>query len=93
MASLRKLKKDIDYLMDEVVTDSYLSLYFHPEHREEIVGVIRDAVDLRNSLYDRANNPVEKKSVSLVRKHYAAVRRDMFDGTDKLFVRLSEIGK
>ena len=87
------LKRDIDYLMDEVVTDSFLSLYFHPEHREEIMGVIRDAVDLRNSLYDRANNPIEKRSTSLVRKHYAAVRRDMFDGIDGLFVRLSGIGK
>jgi hypothetical protein len=93
MASLKTLKKDIDYLMDEVVTDSYLSLYFHPEHKDEIVKVIQDAVDLRNSLYDRANNPIEKKSTSLVRKHYAAVRRDMFDGIDSLFVRLSEIGK
>jgi predicted HAD superfamily phosphohydrolase len=87
------LKRDINYLMDEVVTDSYLSLYFHPEHKDAIVGVIRDAVDLRNSLYDRANNPVEKKSKSLVRKHYAAVRRDMFEGIDELFVRLSEAGK
>ncbi len=87
------LKRDIDYLMDEVVTDSYLSLHFHPEHREAIIGVIRDAVELRNSLYDRANRPIEKQSRSLVRKHYAALRRDMFDGIDQLFVRLSEIGK
>lgn len=93
MASLRMLKRDIDYLMDEVVTDSYLSLYFHPEHKDAIIGVIRDAVDLRNALHDRANRPIEKKSRSLVRKHYVAVRRDMFAGIDQLFVRLSEVGK
>ncbi len=93
MASLRKLKRDIDYLMDEVVTDSYLSLYFRPEHKDGVVKIIQDAVELRNSLYDRANSPVEKKNRSLVRKHYAAVRRDMFTGIDALFVRLSEIAK
>jgi hypothetical protein len=93
MASLRRLKKDISYLMDEVVTDSYLSLYFHPESRDEIIKVIESAVELRNSLYDRANNPAEPKSRSLVRKHYAALRRDMFTGTDELFVRLSETAK
>jgi predicted HAD superfamily phosphohydrolase len=87
------LKRDIDYLLDEVVTDSYLSLYFHPEHKDAIVGVIRDAVELRNSLYDRANRPAEKKSRTLVRRHYSAVRRDMFDGIDRLFVRLSEVNK
>ena len=93
MASIRNLKRDIDYLMDEVVTDSYLSLHFHPEHREAIIGVIRDAVELRNSLYDRANRPIEKRSSSLVRKHYTALRRDLFTGIDRLFVRLSEVGK
>ncbi len=91
MASLRRLKKDIDYLLDEVVTDSYLSLYFHPDRKDDIVRVIQDAVELRNSLYDRANNPTEPRNRSLVHKHYAAVRRDMFDGIDKLFVRLSEM--
>jgi hypothetical protein len=93
MASLRMLKRDIDYLMDEVVTDSYLSLYFHPERRDAIVSVIRDAVDLRNTLYDRANRPIEKKSRTLVRRHYAAVRRDMVDGIDSRYGRLSGLGK
>jgi hypothetical protein len=87
------LKKDIDYLMDEVVTDSYLSLYFHPERKDEIIKIIEDAVALRNTLYEQANNPVEKRNRSLVRKHYSAVRRDMFAGIDKLFVSLSEASK
>jgi hypothetical protein len=93
MASLRMLKKDIDYLMDEVVTDSYLSLYFHPGRKDDIVKVIQDAVELRNSLFERANSPIEKNNRSLVRKHYAQIRRDMFDGIDELFVRLSETSK
>ena len=29
MASLRRVKKDIDYLVSEVVYDCYLALYFH----------------------------------------------------------------
>ncbi len=87
------LKKDIDYLVDEVVTDAYLSLYFHPERKDEIVKIIEDTVELRNSLFEKANNPAEKKNKSLVRKHYAQVRREMFDGIDGLFVRLSDNGK
>jgi hypothetical protein len=84
------LKKDIDYLVDEVVTDAYLSLYFHPERRDEIVKIMEDVVALRNTLIDSANRPVEKHNPSLVRKHYAQLRRDMFTGIDSLFVRLSE---
>jgi hypothetical protein len=87
------LKKDIDYLVDEVVTDAYLSLYFHPERRDEIVKIMEDVVALRNTLIDAANHPAEKHNPSLVSKHYAQVRRDMFGGIDSLFVRLSETSK
>ncbi|MDR0907454.1 MAG: hypothetical protein LBM63_02415 [Rikenellaceae bacterium] len=93
MSSLRMLKKDIDYLVDEVVTDAYLSLYFHPERRDEIVKIMEDTVALRNTLIDSANHPVEKHNASLVRKHYSQLRRDMFSGIDSLFVRLSETSK
>ncbi len=93
MASLRVLKKDIDYLMDEVVTDSYLSLYFNPKAKDAIVKIIQDAVELRNRLYDRVNNPVEKNNKSLVKKHYKAINDDLYSGIDKLFVRLSEASK
>lgn len=93
MSSLRMLKKDIDYLVDEVVTDAYLSLYFHPERKDDIIKIMQEAVELRNALYERANNPVEKNNKSLVRKHYAQLRRDMFEGIDKLFISLSGSGE
>ena len=93
MASLRNLKKDIDYLVEEVVTDCYLSIYFHSEKKEAIVKVMEKAVDLRNSLVERANRPAEKHNPSLVKKHYAQLRRDMFAGIDQLFVELGELNK
>lgn len=48
MASLRRVKKDIDYLVSEVVYDCYLALYFHSERRDAIVAVMEEAVDARN---------------------------------------------
>lgn len=51
MASLRRVKKDIDYLVSEVVYDCYLALYFHSERRDAIVAVMEEAVDTRNEFY------------------------------------------
>lgn len=93
MASLRMLKKDIDYLIEQVLEDSYFTIYFHPEKKEQAIEVIQDAVDLRNYLFDKANSPAEKKNKSLVKKHYAQVRRDMFSSVDALFEKLSSIAK
>lgn len=93
MASVKRLKKDIDYLVEEVVTDCYLSIYFHSERKEQIVGVMNKAVELRNELFGRINRPAEPKNKSLVAKHYAQIRRDMFSGIDELFTELSELNK
>lgn len=93
MASVKSLKKDIEYLIEEVLTDCYLSIYFHEDKKEDILKVMNKAVDLRNDLFVRVNNPIEPKNQSLVRKHYAQVRKDMFEGVDGLFAQLSTLNK
>lgn len=93
MASLRLIKKDIDYLVGEVVSDCYLSIYFHPEKREEIVAVMQKAVALRNDLFEKVNNPAEKYNKSLVKKHFAFIRQEMFTQVDAMFETLSALNK
>ena len=93
MASIRGIKNEIDYLVSEVISDGYMALYFNVEKRDAIVSVIEEAVAMRNNLYEKVNNPADKQNKSLVRKHYAQIRRDMNSGTDDLFRKLSDICK
>lgn len=93
MASRRYLKKEIDYLVAEVVGDAQLSLYFNgADKREALVNVMEEAVALRNDLFSRLK-PAEKHNPSLVRKHFAALRREMLTKVDALFEQLSGICK
>ncbi len=92
MASIRGIKNDLDYLISEIISDCYLRLYFNPDNkREEVVAIIREAVDFRNETFQRINNPAEKHNKSLVKKHYAAIRRDMMAKIDELFNKLSDL--
>lgn len=93
MASVRMIKKDIDYLVGEVIADCYLTIYFHPEKKEGVVGLMQKAVELRNDLFERVNNPQEKNNASLVRKHYNHIRRELMTRVDELFFNLSEVCK
>ena len=93
MASLRQIKKQIDYVVNEVVYDCYLSLGFHPEQQEEIVTLMQQAVDMRNNLFELVNNPAEKHNPSLVRKHYSYVRQQLVERTEEIWGKLSEICK
>lgn len=92
MAKLRLIKRDIAYLTGEVISNCYLALYFQGEGAQaKVEELILKAVELHNSLIERANHPAEKNNPRLVRKHYAALRADLLSGVDDLFTDLSKV--
>jgi hypothetical protein len=92
MPSIRKLKKDIDYLIFEVISDCFTFGTLHPDDKEEEVsGIISDAVILRNDLIKRVNNPEKNDDPKSLRSHFKLVEKDLFTGTDKLCGRLSAL--
>ena len=91
MANLRKLKKEIDYCLEELVFDCDMAIYYQPTKDKEIFAIMQQGVELRNALYVKANNPAEPHNASLVRKHYAALRQQIATAYGELFEKLSEI--
>jgi hypothetical protein len=94
MASVRELKKDIDYLIYEVISDCFVFSSLHPDIKsEELSAIISDAVDLRNELIVRVNNPDGKDNPKIVKAYYKSVGKDLLAGADSLFSRLSDLTK
>ncbi len=96
MANLRNLKKDIDYLSMEVISDCWTFMYLFPDKKqEESNKIIKDAIDLRNDLIFKANHPVkdDSKKSGAYRKYYRELTRTMFEQIDALFIRISELNK
>ena len=92
MPSIRKLKKDIDLLVFEVISDCFTFGTLHPDNQaEEVSGIISDAVTLRNDLIHRVNNPAGSEDPKAVRAHYRLIEKDLFVETDKLCSRLSAL--
>ena len=91
MANLRNLKKEIDYRLEEFVFDCEMAIYFQPTKEEDVVAIMENAVALRTALYIKANPPTEPKNASLVKKYYAALRRDMVSSFGSLFEELSSL--
>jgi hypothetical protein len=89
MASVRELKKDIDYLIFEVISDCFVYSNIHPENKTDDLSVlISDAVEFRNDLIARVNNPDGKDNPKIVKTYYKTVGKDLLTGVDKLFERL-----
>ncbi|HKK40827.1 MAG TPA: hypothetical protein VJ963_00365 [Bacteroidales bacterium] len=94
MASIRDLKKDIDYLLYEVIADCFAYSEVHPDkNTDEVAKIITDAVELRNDLIARVNNPDGKDNHKIIRAYYKAVQNELLSGTDELFNRLSSLSK
>lgn len=93
MANLRRLKKDIDYCLEELVFDCDMAICFQPSKEKEVFELMQEAVALRNSLFTKAMNPAEPHNRSLVRKHYAALRREIVDSFEEMFEKLSKVNE
>jgi hypothetical protein len=92
MASVRELKKDIDFLVFEVIADCFVFSGVHPDNKsDELSAIISDAVNFRNDLIARVNNPDGKDNPKILKTYYKTVEKDLMTGADKLFTRLSEL--
>jgi hypothetical protein len=94
MASVRGLKKNIDSLVFEVISDCFVYSGVHPDNKsDEVTAIITDAVSFRNDLIARVNNPDGKDNPKIVKAYYKSVEKDLISGVDKLFKRLSSLPK
>ena len=94
MASIRNLKKDIDYLVYEVISDCFTVMAVQPlDKSDDLAELVGDAVKLRNELFSRIKHPSGKDNKAINRDYYNKIKVDLLEGVDNLFDRLSKITK
>lgn len=92
MASVRSLKKDIAFLVSEIISDTQLFLYMNPKkNTEEAYSIIEDSVDMYNQLFARANHPDGKNDPKLIKQHYKSIRKDLLEQSHNFFERISKL--
>ena len=89
--TLRDFKKDVEYFVGEFVDDCSLFITLNPhKSTEKMAEVVSEAVDLYNDLKDKANAKVEPK---MRKAWFSGLRKEMFEKTDALYEKLSEMVK
>lgn len=104
--NLRVIKKDIEFLMNDFVSDCLLYNDFSEgKKEEEVVALIKEGLALSESLGARVNFPKKvvtnargaekfvRKEGKEVKAHYKEIQKDLFEGYDKLFEKLSALVK
>lgn len=99
--NLRVIKKDVDYLIGEVIDDAFIYLELNDNANEEKVGeIIGAALDLEDELLEKINSYVkppkgrkEKRRTkgSDAKDYYKEVEQDLIEGIDALYEQLSAL--
>ncbi len=88
--NLRVIKKDVDYLVDEFLSDTFISMSFNQDEAkgEQMVALANEALDLRDEVFCKINHPEGDR-----RAYYRNLMDELFGALDVLYDRLSEIVK
>lgn len=91
MASIKRLKKDIDYLAFAVIADCFNYNSYDPGN-EEVFEIVKDVIALRNELRYRISNP-EPKEAGELKAIYKGIFNEAISKADDSFLKLSEVIK
>jgi hypothetical protein len=93
MANKRDIKKDINFLAEEIIQTSFLQYYLRKNTEEEnevITRVIEDTVALRNELIYKVNHPELKAENQSVKSYYTDLLSVMIEYAEKVFGKLDK---
>lgn len=94
MASKKDIKKDINFLAEEVIDTCFLHYYLKQNNEEErliINQIIEDTVSLRNELLYKINHTDEKPEDMSVKAWFSEIFNKMVNHADEVFGKLEKI--
>jgi hypothetical protein len=78
MASIKNLKKNINYLASEIITEAYIrKILFDGIKEDDFKKVVSDAIEFRNELIAKANHHNKKDSTRKAKVYFQNVRQEM----------------
>lgn len=93
MASIRRLKKDVDYLTFSVIGDCFNYSIISGKNNPHVSEIVKNIIATRNYLRDRINAGRKKQEKKEVKKYYDAIFNDLLKSVDQAFTELSEAVK
>ena len=93
MASIRNFKKDINYVISEIVIECFTYNYLFPENKQDVLAkIISESLELRTDLIKQVNLIKSDKDNS-AKKQCGAIRKDFIDKVETVVAKLEELTK
>jgi len=91
MASIKNLKKDINFLIDEVIGTCLIHQYTQQDKREQFNQIIDEMIEYRESMLTRVNNPEVKDNGQSLRNYYRSLFDELLERVNGAFDQLNKL--
>ncbi|MFY9151571.1 MAG: hypothetical protein WAO52_06145 [Prolixibacteraceae bacterium] len=92
MASRRRLKKEIDYLVSDLILDCFTYANMHSKpNDEESMKIVQEILVLRNDMRNQANHPEKKAASESSKKYYGSLSQTLFNGVENGYEKLGKL--
>ena len=88
MASVKRLKKDIDYLTFSVIADCFNYSFVSGKSNDEVSGIVKEVIAVRNSLLDRVRGAKKLEDKKEIKNYFKAIYNDLMSNVDAAFTKL-----
>lgn len=92
MTTRRRLKKEIDYVVSDLILDciTYTNLYQKPND-EDALQIVQDTLVMRNKLREQANHPEQRNNSEKAKTYYDSIAKTLVAGVDEGYGKLGKL--
>lgn len=87
MASVKNLKKDINYTLGDIIEECYIAQMLAPANSEKTEAIIDEAIESFDALIEKLN----AKNIEDKKAHYKAINADLEAKANALVEKLNKI--
>ncbi len=92
MASRKVLKRDIDFLTSELLSDCVLYVDLYPQHETEpVTEIINNVLMKKQEVFSKINTPTSKVERKAVKENYKAIISEMMTAVNEGYEKLSKL--
>ncbi|MFC2104566.1 hypothetical protein ACFLS4_04355 [Bacteroidota bacterium] len=91
MASCRDIKKDINFLANQMLNECFSFMEYSPlNNQENVLDIMHDVEQLRRNLLYKVNNPPEN---GIIKEHYKNIITELYEVNIKLLDELNSLSE
>lgn len=92
MASRQRLKKEIDYIVSDLVIDCFTFMTMQQEpNKPEVLQIVQDTLNLRNELRNQVNHPEKKGESQTTKNYYDSIAKVLVDSIEASYQKLGKL--